>query len=165
MENNLYDNKKGIFELNSSDLSFNKNNQIVSLHEKFLNKSYLLLFYAPWCGHCKHMVNDITNLGEQLQNDNFVVGAVNCEKQKDVSDKFNIRGFPTIYLSVGNKTELYNGERTVEAFKNGLAEARKSEKTTMSGGSKAKRNIKSKNMKKNSRKNNRRLSRKSFYYL
>lgn len=114
--NNLYDNKKGIFELNSTHLSFNKNNEIVSLHDNFLNKAYMLLFYAPWCGHCKHMVNEITELGEQLHNENFVIGAVNCEKQSDVPNKYNIHGFPTIYLSVGGKTEQYNGERTVDSF-------------------------------------------------
>ena len=114
--NNLYDNKKGIFELNSIDLSMNKDNQFVSLHEKFLNKAYMLLFYAPWCGHCQHMVNEVTQLGEQLFDENFVIGAVNCEKQDDISKKYNIQGFPTIFLSVGGKTEQYNGERTVDGF-------------------------------------------------
>ena len=60
---NLYDDKKGIFELDSTHLSRNSNNEIVSLHEKFLNKTYMLLFYAPWCGHCKHMVNQVSELG------------------------------------------------------------------------------------------------------
>jgi thioredoxin-like negative regulator of GroEL len=115
-DNNLYDNKKGIFELNSTHLSFNKNNEIVSLHDEFLNKAYMLLFYAPWCGHCKTMVKEITELGEQLYDENFLIGAVNCEKQDDVSEKFKIQGFPTIYLSVDGKTEQYNGKRTVDHF-------------------------------------------------
>ena len=114
--NNLYDNKKGIFELNSTHLSFNKNNEIVSLHEQFLNKAYMLLFYAPWCGHCKTMVNEVTELGEQLYDENFIIGAINCEKQDDVAKKYNIQGFPTIYLSVDGKTQQYNGERTVDQF-------------------------------------------------
>jgi thioredoxin-like negative regulator of GroEL len=117
---NLYDNKKGIVELTSKDLAFNKNNQIVSLHAQFLNKAYMLLFYAPWCAHCNHMVNEITKLGEHLHNENFVIGAINCEKQSDVSQKFNIQGFPTIYLSVGDIIEQYNGERNVDGFLNYL---------------------------------------------
>ena len=114
--NNLYDDKKGIFELNSTHLSLNNNNEIVSLHENFLNKAYMLLFYAPWCGHCKHMVNEVTQLGEQLFDENFVIGAINCEKQDDVANKYKIQGFPTIFLSVDGKTEQYNGERTVNSF-------------------------------------------------
>jgi protein disulfide-isomerase-like protein len=114
--NNLYDSKKGIFELNSTHLSLNKNNEIVSLHDEFLNKAYMLLFYAPWCGHCKNMVNEVTELGEQLYDEKFLIGAVNCEKHQDVAKKYNIQGFPTIFLSVDGKTEQYNGERTVEHF-------------------------------------------------
>lgn len=113
---NLYNNKKGIIELNSDDLSFNKNNEIVSLHKDFLHKAYMLLFYAPWCGHCQHMVDEVTKLGNELHNENFVIGAINCDKQENVSNKFNIQGFPTIFLSVGDKTEQYNGERNVDSF-------------------------------------------------
>ena len=113
---NLYDGKKGIFELDSTHLSRNGNNEIVSLHEKFLNKTYMLLFYAPWCGHCKHMVDQVSELGENLYDEGFVIGAVNCENQKDIAKKYNIEGFPTIFMSVGNKTEPYNGERTVDGF-------------------------------------------------
>ena len=113
---NLYDGKKGIFELDSTHLSRNDKNEIVCLHEKFLNKAYMLLFYAPWCGHCKNMVNQISQLGEQLYDENFIIATFNCEKQKDIPNKYNIEGFPTIYLSVAGKTELYTGERTIPGF-------------------------------------------------
>jgi len=113
---NLYDDKKGIFELDGSSLSKNRNNQIVSLHKEFLNKVYMLIFYAPWCGHCKNMVNDITILGETLHNEGFAIGTVNCDKHEKIANEFKIDGFPTIYFSSDNKSELYEGKRDIDSL-------------------------------------------------
>ena len=64
------------------------------------------------------MKDDVSSLANGLYDNGLsdVFCAVNCEKQNDVSKKFNIQGFPTIYLSVGGKTEQYNGARTVDSF-------------------------------------------------
>lgn len=117
---NLYDNKKGIYELNGSHLSRNKDNQVVSLHENFVNKVYMLIFYAPWCGHCKRMVDDITKLGETLHNEGFSIGTINCDKHENVANQFKIEGFPTIYFSSNNKSEVYNGSRDLDSLVNHL---------------------------------------------
>jgi len=117
VDNSLYTNYKNIIELDpSKDLSKDGNGNPVSLHKDMVNKVNMLVFYAPWCGHCRHMVDDLVKLSDDLSNEGFKIGTVNCDKYvKQLNNVgINIQGYPTIYFSNISGVSQYNGSRTVD---------------------------------------------------
>ncbi|KAH8274021.1 hypothetical protein KR044_008102 [Drosophila immigrans] len=81
-------------------------------------KHALVMFYAPWCGHCKHTKPEFTAAANALQDDPRVVFvAVDCTKYAALCAKYNVRGYPTILYFSYLKTKLeYNGGRTSKDF-------------------------------------------------
>lgn len=61
------------------------------------NKNGIIKFYAPWCGYCKNMVEDLKFLAKGLKNKDFFIAAVNTEDSNELSSRFNIIGIPTLY--------------------------------------------------------------------
>ena len=89
--------------------------------ETFENKKSLVLFYAPWCGHCKTAMPEFDKLKNNYKGD-AVIKKINCDENKDLAEKHGIKGFPTIRLyknGMSNHQDYkeYNGERT-ENIKN-----------------------------------------------
>jgi thioredoxin-like negative regulator of GroEL len=83
----------------------------------------LVWFYAPWCGHCKTMHKDwdeatlLVNRNKQTPMIKINVGEKDNKKHQQISNEFNIQGFPTILgLSNGKKVSVYDGPRTSDAF-------------------------------------------------
>ncbi|KAK4536607.1 hypothetical protein CDCA_CDCA09G2632 [Cyanidium caldarium] len=82
-------------------------------------ETWLVEFYAPWCGHCRNLEAAWRAAAEKL--DGLVrVGAVNCDEETALAQRFGIRGYPTIKLFSGRArsparaTPLdYHGGRTV----------------------------------------------------
>uniref|UniRef100_A0A2L2Y1B4 Protein disulfide-isomerase A5 n=1 Tax=Parasteatoda tepidariorum TaxID=114398 RepID=A0A2L2Y1B4_PARTP len=60
--------------------------------------SVLVMFYAPWCGHCKKMKPEYVNAAASLKDKNIpgILAAVDATKEKAVADKFKINGYPTV---------------------------------------------------------------------
>lgn len=84
-------------------------------------KSIFIMFYAPWCKHCAAMKNPFAKLAKELDKDGAEmpeIAAIDCNRHKGVTEKFNISGFPTCKLFVGGKevTE-YHGPKTVKDMK------------------------------------------------
>lgn len=81
-------------------------------------KHAMVMFYAPWCGHCKDAKPEFTAAANALQDDPRVVFvAVDCTKYAALCAKYNVRGYPTImYLSYFKTQVDYNGGRTSKDF-------------------------------------------------
>ena len=77
---------------------------------------WLIEFYAPWCQHCKRLKPTMERLAKELEG--FVkVGAVNCEKEKQLCGVEGVSSFPVLKLKKGSVTVSYDGERDLSALK------------------------------------------------
>ena len=101
---------------------FDKDSQVIQLNKDNFDKQviesdevWLILFYAPWCGHCKAFHPEFEKLSKATTG-LFKIGAVNCEDERDLAGKYKIEGYPTV-LFFGddkNKTEEYEGNRKAD---------------------------------------------------
>lgn len=106
----IYGIDKGILELNLSDFIYKKNKLYIN-NSYFAKKKGFIIFYAPWCEHCKKIADTLINLA--MVNINlFYFGAVNAENIEMGNDKLciqaNIKSFPTIkYINDDGSLENY----------------------------------------------------------
>lgn len=79
----------------------------------------LVMFYAPWCGHCKQMKPDFAEVANLLVKNGVPgkVAAVDCTEHTKTAERFEIQGFPTLkYFVRGKFIKNYDGKRTAQAM-------------------------------------------------
>ena len=84
-----------------------------STFDKALEKyEYLLvLFYAPWCGHCKKIHPEYEKAAKTLRKENLYLSKVDATVEKKLAEKFEIQGFPTVKLFIKGEPIEYTGGR------------------------------------------------------
>jgi protein disulfide-isomerase A6 len=89
--------------------------------DKFINKdnqkSVLVKFYAPWCGHCKTLAPKYEELAKIFAGEKSVVIAkVDATEERSLGEKFDVQGFPSMkWFPAGSDTPVdYEGGREVE---------------------------------------------------
>lgn len=98
--------KKGtVLELNESEFT----SQILNTQ-----KAAMVLFYAPWCGHCKKAMPEWQNAAGEAENTVFV--KVNCDEERNLCQQYGVQGYPTIKFFGGGKVEDFNGARSASSF-------------------------------------------------
>ena len=106
----IYSQDKGIHELVLSDFLYTDNKLYIN-NPYFKDKKGLIVFYAPWCKHCKKISSFMINLA--LDNINLVnFGAVNIENIEDkndlLADYAKVIQYPTIkYIKDDGSLENY----------------------------------------------------------
>jgi len=74
----------------------------------------LTLIKADWCGHCKQFKHIWEELPKHIKNVNFKL--LDSDKNEKEIKKYDILGYPSIFLEIGDKKIPYDGERTVSGI-------------------------------------------------
>ena len=80
----------------------------------------LVMFYAPWCGHCKRLKPEFEKAAQLLKSNDppVALAKVDCtEGGKDSCGRFDVRGYPTLKIFRGGELSSdYNGPREVNGI-------------------------------------------------
>lgn len=108
---NFYEGKcNAVIELKSTDFDLKKK---YVKHSEFEGKMGLIMIYAPWCGHCRNMIDVWKYLAAKFRNC-FVIGAVNSENiianNIDVIKSFKVKYYPTVkFVNEKGKVTKFDG--------------------------------------------------------
>jgi protein disulfide-isomerase-like protein len=90
-------------------------------YEELINdgRVYLVKYYAPWCGHCKHLAPVWKELGDlYADNTNVAIAHIDCTQAKDVCSTAGVKGYPTLKsMYKGEEYKAYRGARDFKALK------------------------------------------------
>jgi len=101
-----------IFFVCSSKSTFGGGNSEKTSVIPKVTDSSVLIFYAPWCGHCKSSMDEFKKAVAQGQGDIVLIDSTD-ESNASLVSKYNVQGFPTIIKGDGTK---YSGPRTAESI-------------------------------------------------
>eukprot|EP01111_Echinosteliopsis_oligospora_P009855 TRINITY_DN2968_c0_g1_i2.p1 TRINITY_DN2968_c0_g1~~TRINITY_DN2968_c0_g1_i2.p1 ORF type:complete len:320 (-),score=84.17 TRINITY_DN2968_c0_g1_i2:471-1400(-) len=88
-----------------------------SFDEATKEGTWLLDFYAPWCGHCKKLNPIFDTVGAKFMKMKGIhAGKIDCTVEKGLAERFNIRGYPTLKVIKDGKLYDYSGGRTEDAL-------------------------------------------------
>lgn len=108
--------KEGSWEDEESDVVFLTDETFKTFLKK--KKHCLVLFYAPWCFHCKNAKPEFIKAAAKYSDDPKIeFAAVDCTKHSGVCSAYEVRGYPSIkYFSYLKTHKDYRGERKAENF-------------------------------------------------
>ena len=73
---------------------------------------YMMMFYAPWCGHCKNLKPKYEQAARNNSNPLIKFARINCDEHKSTCGNYGVQGYPTLKVFLpGGKVEDYNGGR------------------------------------------------------
>jgi len=136
----------------ANDNTYNYDSNLKKYKENKDKGSWLNLYHADWCGHCRNIMPTWDNYVNNSKNNNTNINTVKIESSHLSTLGKEINGYPTITLSYNGDEIDYNGDRTLESLENFV------NSKGQSGGRRKKRSkkyMKKKHMKKKRRTKNR----------
>ncbi|VDO25084.1 unnamed protein product [Onchocerca flexuosa] len=78
------------------------------------NGNVFVMFFSPWCGHCKAIKPAFHEAAEQSHFGKFAV--VDCTAWNDLCERQSVKGYPTFQIFVNGVQHDYSGNRTSSDF-------------------------------------------------
>lgn len=75
------------------------------------NGCVMVEFYAPWCGHCRMLAPEYAAAATELKGV-AALAKVDATEDGELAEKYEVQGFPTVYLFVDGVRLAYEGERS-----------------------------------------------------
>ena len=98
-----------------------KPKQLINKLKKKQDKMMAVVFYAPWCGHCKTLTPEWNNAAEILQDEDIELASIDSTKTDkltlQINNSYGVEGYPTIKVFEPNcngKSLDYPGGRTAD---------------------------------------------------
>lgn len=108
---------------NNSKSSNNKDSELLTsatFDAKVINQIThvsFVLFFAPWCGHCKAVMPDWNRLNSSNTDSKIKIYKVDCTAEQSLCQRYQVGGYPTI-KAIGPKgvVEDYNSTRDYDTL-------------------------------------------------
>jgi thiol-disulfide isomerase/thioredoxin len=91
---------------------------------KNTNKIKVYNFNTTWCGHSKNFQPIWDKFAQSIDNtDNITIIDAKCDTNTNdnLVKKYNVEGYPTVIIDVGDKFTTYSGERSVNGLRKALS--------------------------------------------
>jgi thiol-disulfide isomerase/thioredoxin len=103
------------------DAAYVPNKEFVQKDGGSSDTADLYFFYTTWCPHCKKAMPVWEKFKEQVGSKgvngvkiNFI--EVDCDKDPDTAERFNVEGYPTIKLSHNRKVVEYDAKPDIDTL-------------------------------------------------
>lgn len=77
---------------------------------------HVVLTHSLGCGHCQRLEPEYKKAALDLQQYNVTLAHVDCTQQKEICEKQEIRGYPTLKIFKGAKDYEYGGPRDADGI-------------------------------------------------
>eukprot|EP01087_Luapelamoeba_hula_P023916 TRINITY_DN892_c0_g1_i1.p1 TRINITY_DN892_c0_g1~~TRINITY_DN892_c0_g1_i1.p1 ORF type:complete len:485 (-),score=79.00 TRINITY_DN892_c0_g1_i1:80-1534(-) len=71
----------------------------------------LVEFFAPWCGHCKHLAPEYETAATTLVGSDVKLAKVDCTENEKTCQANGVQGYPTLIFFKNGQPKEYNGPR------------------------------------------------------
>ncbi|KAL7086323.1 hypothetical protein ACP275_14G332300 [Erythranthe tilingii] len=115
--------------ITSSENQFNLDGKVLELDDSNFDAAIskfdfiFVDFYAPWCGHCKHLAPELEKAAPILAglNQPIAVAKVDADKHRKLASKHDIDGYPTLKIFMHGVPTEYYGPRKADLLVTFLA--------------------------------------------
>lgn len=81
----------------------------------------IILFYAPWCPHCRKIMDGEESIWQRLkrkygQRPELILDQIDGDEHPELTTKFGVSGYPMIVKLKKDTMEKYNGDRSMESI-------------------------------------------------